>query len=154
MPENDAARRGFIEAMGHIFETDGLARITGQLLALLVLEEAPLSGSRIAEILQVSRASVSTNVRLLESLGIVEKRSKPRERQAFYAVRKDAYANYIRQTALRQIGNAERIAASARAMESGPAQARVLTLVHFYRSIADHLGAAADHLAENGPGPC
>lgn len=79
-----------IERFGLMTEDDGLPKIAGRVFGLLMLSEEPLTLDEIAEHLQVSKASVSTNTRLLDQLGIVERVSKPGDRRAFYEVAPDA----------------------------------------------------------------
>lgn len=74
----------FIEAMGLYFEDAGVPRIGGRLLGLLTLTDGPLSLDQIAERLRVSRASVSTNARLLLSIGLAERASLPGDRRDYY----------------------------------------------------------------------
>lgn len=63
----------FIESMGMYFENQGIPRIGGRIMGLLMIAHEPLSADDIARILKVSRASVSTNIRLLTSSGLIEK---------------------------------------------------------------------------------
>lgn len=81
----------FIEQLGLIGEADGLPRIAGRLLGLLVVYGGPLSFAEIAERLQISRGSVSTNTRLLEHLGVIERVARPGERQDFFSLAPDPY---------------------------------------------------------------
>lgn len=74
----------FIEDLGLIAQADGLPRIAGKLIALFVVEGGPLGFSEIAERLQISRASVSTNTRLMESLGVLQRVTRPGERQDYF----------------------------------------------------------------------
>jgi DNA-binding transcriptional regulator GbsR (MarR family) len=62
----------FIEQLGRLAEGEGLPRTAGRMLALLILAGAPLGIDDFARRLKVSRASVSTNSRLLQSLAIAE----------------------------------------------------------------------------------
>lgn len=54
----------FIEDMGVYYDHYGLPRLVGRLLGLLMLAERPLTLDDMAQALQVSRASVSTNIRI------------------------------------------------------------------------------------------
>ena len=58
--ERDAIER-FIEGFGLLMQQDGLPRIAGRMLALFIVEGGPFSFSELAEKLQVSRGSISTN---------------------------------------------------------------------------------------------
>lgn len=64
----------FVEQMGLICEADNPPRIAGRLFGLLIVEDGAYSLRQLADRLQVSRASVSTNARILTEIGIVERR--------------------------------------------------------------------------------
>ena len=80
----DEVERHFIKGMGLLCEDDGMPRIGGQIYGLLMLRENPLSLDEIATELRVSKASASTNSRLLTRMGAVERTSKPGDRRDFY----------------------------------------------------------------------
>lgn len=85
----DPAREQFIEKMGLMFEADGGPRIAGRMLGLLLLTPGDCSLDNIAERLQVSKASISTNARLLESFGMAERTSHPGDRRDYYRIAED-----------------------------------------------------------------
>ena len=70
--------------MGMYFETQGVPRIGGRILGLLLLAHEPLSADDIGTILKVSRASISTNIRLLTSSGLIEKTSILHDRTTYF----------------------------------------------------------------------
>jgi predicted ArsR family transcriptional regulator len=74
----------FIEGMGRYFEQYQLPRIGGRILALLMIAEKPLSLDDMAARLLVSRASISTNLRLLGASGMVEHTTQPGDRRDYY----------------------------------------------------------------------
>jgi DNA-binding transcriptional regulator GbsR (MarR family) len=74
----------FIESMGMYFESYGIPRIGGRILGLLLVAHEPLSAERIASILQVSRASISTNFRVLLTSGLAEKVTFPGDRTTYF----------------------------------------------------------------------
>ncbi|MFH1184620.1 MAG: hypothetical protein V1755_06225, partial [Chloroflexota bacterium] len=80
----------FVEGMGVYFESQGIPRIGGRMLGLLMIAHWPLSAEDIAGILRVSRGSISTNLRLLLSSGMVEKAPSPRSRTTYYAFSDEA----------------------------------------------------------------
>lgn len=82
----DEGVREFIEKMGVLFEADGMPRIAGRVLGLLVLSDDPQSLDALAGQLRVSKASVSTNARLLERLGAVARVTRPGDRRDYYRV--------------------------------------------------------------------
>lgn len=63
----------FVENMGMYFENQGIPRIGGRMLGLLMIAHRPLSAGDLAHILKVSRGSLSTNFRALLASGMVEK---------------------------------------------------------------------------------
>ncbi len=92
----DEVMQDFIERMGLIAQGDGLPRIAGRIFGLFVIKEQLYSFSELSQILQVSRASISTNTRLLENLGVLERTSKAGERQDFFRMRKKPYLSVLR----------------------------------------------------------
>ena len=85
----DQATLDFIESMGRQFEEDGAPRIAGRLFGFLMLQEAPCSLDDIAEQLQVSKGSASSNARLLEQLGIAERITRTGDRRDYYQIAPD-----------------------------------------------------------------
>jgi DNA-binding transcriptional ArsR family regulator len=84
-----AAPRAFAERMGVFFESDGLPRIAGRVFGLLLVSGEPRSLDELAAMLGVSKASVSTDTRLLERRGLVERVGRPGDRRTFYQVVND-----------------------------------------------------------------
>jgi DNA-binding transcriptional regulator GbsR (MarR family) len=82
----DQATRDFIESMGRQFEEDGAPRIAGRLFGFLMLQEDPCSLDEVAEQLQVSKGSASSNARLLEQLGIAERVTRAGDRRDYYQI--------------------------------------------------------------------
>ena len=74
----------FIESMGMYFESYGIPRIGGRILGLLLIAHEPLSAERIASLLKVSRASISTNFRLLLTSNLAEKVTYPGDRTTYF----------------------------------------------------------------------
>ena len=74
----------FMESMGMYFESYGIPRIGGRILGLLLIAHEPLSADRIASILKVSRASISTNFRVLLTSGLAEKVTFPGDRTTYF----------------------------------------------------------------------
>jgi predicted ArsR family transcriptional regulator len=85
----------FIEGMGLYFENQGVPRIGGRILALLMISHDPLSAEDVASILKVSRGSVSTNMRMLTETRLVEKVSLPGERTTFFEFTESALEQTI-----------------------------------------------------------
>lgn len=76
----------FIEQMGIVSEANGLSRIAGRIIGLLLVEDRAHSLDDIVARLQVSKGSVSTNARMLEQHGIIERLSVPGDRRDYYRI--------------------------------------------------------------------
>lgn len=81
----------FIENMGLYFEDYGIPRIGGRILGLLLVARRPVSPEEMSEVLQVSRSSISTNLRSLLMAGLVERVSLPGERSDYYVISEEAW---------------------------------------------------------------
>lgn len=86
------AREQFIERNGLQAEASGVPRIAGRLIGIFLLDGGPISFAELAERLQASRASISTNTRLLERLGIIERVSIRGKRQDFFQLHNNPFA--------------------------------------------------------------
>lgn len=96
MTELGAAELRFIEAMALHFERQGGTRIGGRIHALLMLADEPLSLKRIAELLKVSAASVSTNIRACTAMGLVDPVNVPGDRQHYYVISSEGWESRLR----------------------------------------------------------
>jgi DNA-binding transcriptional regulator GbsR (MarR family) len=74
----------FVEQMGLNAQIDGLPRIAGRIAGYFIIHGGPVSFAQLAEELKVSRGSVSTNARILVSIGFIEKVTIPGDRQDYY----------------------------------------------------------------------
>ena len=92
---NEEPKDYFIEQMGLFTQAEGLPRISGRIFGLMILEGGAFSFSELAERLDVSRGSISTNTRLLVSIGLIEKTAKPGERQDYFQVPENPYINLL-----------------------------------------------------------
>lgn len=85
----------FIESMGVYFEHYGVPRIGGRVIGLLIAARRPLSLDDMAEALRVSRASVSTNVRMAMNYGLAELVTFPGDRRDYYRYPDNAWERDI-----------------------------------------------------------
>jgi DNA-binding transcriptional regulator GbsR (MarR family) len=92
------ARELFIERNAIQAENSGLPRIAGRLIGVFLLDGGPISFSELAERMQASRASVSTNTRLLERLGVIERVTVRGERQDYFRLQANPFAISIEQS--------------------------------------------------------
>ncbi len=85
----------FVERMGLMMEAEGLPRSAGRIFGFLLLADAAFSLDELADRLQVSKASVSTNARLLEQCGLLERISTPGDRRDFYQMGSNAWERML-----------------------------------------------------------
>ncbi len=77
--------QAFIEKNGLQYEkTYGLPRIAGRIVGLLMVSPKPISIQEIRKTLQFSHGSVSTNLRLLGMMSLVDKVTLPGDRCDYY----------------------------------------------------------------------
>ncbi len=83
--------RQFVESIGLFFEHFEVSRIGGRIIGLLLVADDPLTLDDVASTLEVSRASVSTNVRMAVTYGLAELVTKPGDRRDYYRFPADAW---------------------------------------------------------------
>ena len=128
----------FIESLGLILQNDGLPRIAGRLLGVFVLHGGPFGFNELCDKLQVSRGSVSTNARLLVDLGAIERVGMPGERQDYFRLSEQPYAQLIERWIGRSRRAQETINRSAEALPASDhdARERLADLSNFYNVMA------------------
>lgn len=88
----DEQLSNYVEACGLLFERWGLPRTAGRIWGWLHVCELPRQTARqLVDALHVSKGSVSTNTRLLESMGLLERIGVHGSRQGHYRLRDDAF---------------------------------------------------------------
>jgi biotin operon repressor len=90
-PSHDPVRTDFIEKTGLVTQAEGLPRIAGRVFGLLIYDGDLVSFGDLATKLQVSRASISTSIRILEERGLAKRVTKPDERQDFFRLAANPY---------------------------------------------------------------
>ena len=124
----------FVEQLGMIYQAEGMPRIAGRIIGLMILNARPFSFDELAKVLKISRGSVSTNTRMLESFGILKRVSAPGERQDYFQLSKQPYSQMLE----RQVEKARRVRAQvSEARDRIPAdhaiaRTRVDDLIRFY----------------------
>ena len=87
----------FTDRLAVLFENDGQPPIAGRIFGLLLLSDDALSLDELAEDLGVSKASASTNARLLAQLGVVEQVRRPGSRRDYYRMVPDLFERSMAQ---------------------------------------------------------
>lgn len=89
----------FIEDVGLIFEQGGHPRMAGRILGSLLIANPPhQSATELADALQASKGSLSTNTRLLLQMGLIERVGVPGHRREYYRIKPGAWTQLVRQT--------------------------------------------------------
>jgi DNA-binding transcriptional regulator GbsR (MarR family) len=141
-------RSDFIEKIGMIAQNDGLPRIAGRLLGLLVWDGDAVSFGVLAVQLQVSRGSISTATRILEERRLIKRIAKPGQRQDYFQLAENAYAKMLENVAVGLNRAQEEIDATLRDIPDAEAQikSRVAAYSAFYRKMADGISTMVDDM--------
>src|SRR5690606_28212172 len=106
-----AVRDSMLDGLGQLAEYFGFSKVMGQLYAALLMSPRPLSLDDMTELLEISKASVSMNMRTLEHLGMVRQawvRGRG-DRRKFYEAETDFWeiiANIISGREMRDVDRA------------------------------------------------
>ncbi len=85
----EAVNTSIIEGLGQLASYFGFTKVMGQLFAALMLSPDPLSLDDLMLRLGISKASVSTNMRTLEHMGIVREVWVRDDRRKYYRAEQD-----------------------------------------------------------------
>lgn len=149
----DAVRADFIEKSGLISQAEGLPRIAGRFFGILIFDGDMISFGELATRLQVSRASISTSIRILEERGLVKRMTKAGERQDYFQLAANPYATMLEGIQKRMRSTREEIAATISALPAGTGAVRRLQdYATFYASTDEAVGMALNKLnTQNTP---
>jgi DNA-binding transcriptional regulator GbsR (MarR family) len=133
-PPADPAADRFIEEMGLITQSDRLPRIAGRIWGLLIYEGRVFGLQEMAGRLRVSRASISTNARLLAEMGLIRRVGRPGDRQDYYELGPDPYGRMLAIVGEKMQRTARAIEDAARQIPAGNpgARERAAALSRFY----------------------
>ena len=136
----------FIENMGLQYEAYDVPRIGGRILGLLMVSPNPMTSEEMSEALQVSRSSISTNLRTLQMTGLIEKVSIPGDRLDYYVFAEDAWLRII-EMRLEEVLSLKEAAEEGldTLCESHPARKRIEEM----RSWAEMIQAAYQNVSKN-----
>jgi DNA-binding transcriptional regulator GbsR (MarR family) len=116
--------RTFVEKVGIYFEQLTLPRMAGRVFGWLLISESPLvSMGGLVEALQASKSSISTTLRLLIRIELVELVSLPGERRDYYRIRSDAWVVSLKER-LSQAHAFRRLAEEGLALLDGTSKER------------------------------
>lgn len=153
-PKLDPIRSEFIEKVGLMAQGDGLPKTAGRMFGMFIFDNDTVSFGDLAERLQVSRASISSSVRILEDRGVLKRVSKPGERQDYFQLTANPHENMLKRTqsGVRRARD-EVLETAASLPECCPEiKARIGDFAGLYAAIDQSLSFALDHLNEPAPG--
>lgn len=137
-PRRPAAQRmtpelhRFIQHMGGYFEGSGVPRIGGLILGLLIISHEPLSAEQIASTLKISRASISTNFRVLAAAGLAERFTSHADRTTYYTFPASAWEQILHM-------GTQRTLAFKRIIQEGMAAVPAQDVAHYRLELAEDL---------------
>ncbi len=155
-----------IDGLGQLASYFGFTKVMGQLFGALMLSPDPLSLDDLMERLGISKASVSTNMRTLEHMGIVREVWVKDDRRKYYRAEGDFWrilGNILSSRELRDVNqalrvleeNAERLQQNIPDMEDDERKLaefyieRLTQLQDFFRLAQILLLSLIDHAREN-----
>lgn len=145
-------RSDFIEKIGVITQAEGMPRIAGRVFGMLVFDGTAVSFADLAERLQVSRASISTSVRLLEERGLIKRIAKPGERQDFFQLAPAPYTTMLEGVQRRTRSVRNEIFETLQSLpENHEATERLNAYARFYTSVDTGLAIALTQLHDADP---
>lgn len=123
-----------------------LARVT--LRAARSRRDSACTTCASARELKVSRGSISANARILEERGVIERTTRPGDRQDYFQLTADPY-NAVLRTAVERAGKA--VATIRRTIEALPSdqedvRRRLEEYERFYAAITEGIETAAERL--------
>ncbi|PZG31642.1 transcriptional regulator [Spongiactinospora gelatinilytica] len=87
----------WVERIAMHLARDGVPPIAGRVLGWLMICDPPeQSAGQISAAIGASRASLTSNLRLLSSMGFLSWRTRPGERTVYYRMADDAWAAVVR----------------------------------------------------------
>lgn len=108
-PTLQAVSTSILEGLGQLAGYFGFSKMMGQLFGALLLSPEPLSLDDLMDRLSISKASVSTNLRTLEHMGIVREAWVKDDRRKYYRAETDFWrivSNVLASRELRDVNRA------------------------------------------------
>ncbi len=144
------ARQNFIQSMSRISHFWGFPKAMGAIYGAIYLSPQPISLDELVEQVSVTKGAVSTNVRLLERLGMVHKHLEVGDRKDYYTAETDFWKvirGVLREReqqefdlALRTVGESLKMARSPEALATDAAtavfyQQRMTNIQDFFNNL-------------------
>ncbi|MEN8838375.1 MAG: hypothetical protein ABF243_06185 [Celeribacter marinus] len=149
MTRNIEEIRGeFIEKIGLMAQADGLPRIAGRMLGLFIWDGEAVAFGDLANQLQVSRGSISTATRILEDRRLIKRIAKAGQRQDYFQLAENPYAQMLEHYVLGLERVQIEIAQTLGEIPTNEAdiKGRIEAYGAFYRTMSGALSKLADDL--------
>ncbi len=145
-----ADTQAFVEQMGLMMDRAGGARTLGRLFGLLLAAQQPLSLGDMATLLQVSKASISTNARRCQQVGLVHRVSKPGDRRDYYEISPGSFSRMLdsRVAGVLEMVRLAQLGLTAIEAHNQPARARLEEMRDFYTFVGDEMKSMMDRWKE------
>ena len=144
-----ASQSAFVERVGRWWEATTGSRTAGRILGwLMICEPAHQSSADLMEALHTSAGSISTQIRVLETIGLVERVTFPGDRATYFQLLPHAWIELMENEQQRIVG----LAAMARdALDVAPAERpdRVTDLVRITEFFVAEWPALMERLAQH-----
>ncbi len=150
MKELNADTQAFVEQMGLMMDHAGGARTLGRLFGLLLAAQEPLSLGDMATLPQVSKASISTNARRCQQVGLVHRVSKPGDRRDYYEISPGSFSRMLdsRVAGVLEMVRLAQLGLTAIETDNHPARARLEEMRDFYTFVGGEMKSVMDHWKE------
>ncbi len=147
--QHDAA-----EGLALVLANHSLQRMTARVLAILLFtEQTSMTMGELAERLRASSGAISGAIKMLTSVGLVERVPAPGSRRDHYRLRDDAWATLF--TNQNIVISAMQAAAEAGIAATGSgslAQQRLTRMRDFYAFMLDEIPALLERWQQRSPG--
>jgi DNA-binding transcriptional regulator GbsR (MarR family) len=150
----ETATSQFTDRMGLLYETEGRPRIAGRILGYLLVSDDPRSLDQIAAALGVSKASVSTNARMLAEQGVLERACRAGDRHDYYGVAPDLFSRTMAERLKRWQRFTQAVGEARRTLpiRSERVRARLRGYETAYAYMVDAIGHALDRWERGAAG--
>ncbi len=142
-----AASISVLEGLGQLASYFGFSKVMGQLYGALLLSPDPLSLDDLMDRLGISKASVSTNMRTLEHMGIVREAWVRDDRRKYYRAESDFWrivSNVLASRELRDVNRAINVLSENNAQ----VRAALPSMSEQDRVLAEHICTQLQQLEE------
>lgn len=141
-----ASQQEVAEELALVLASHGLQRMTARVLAALLFSERPtMTPGELAERLQASSGAISGALKMLTSVGLVERVPAPGSRRDHYRLRDNAWAvQYTNQNEVIAAVQAAAEAGIAATAEDSLARGRLVEMRDFHDFLMEEIPAVLD----------